>query len=165
MSQVSHGDGVARGEDSNESNNHEGNFWGQYGRTVFKACLALGIVLVSVLIILPAAILMLANIFPSYFPAKTAVNALDEFHSGVIEAVAWISLVVGVVSIVYAHRSGKTMDKQSQRQEAVLQSLQQETVEILRQLSVTNERMAMMSEKGGNLEYHPPSGPEAADEE
>lgn len=165
MSQVSHGDEVARGENSNEPNNREGNFGGQYGKTVFNTCLVLGIVLVSVLIILPAAILILATIFPKWFVAEAAVNALNQLHNGVSETIAYVSLAVGVVSIVYAHLSGKTMDKQSRQQEDVLRSLQQESIEILGQLIVTNERMSMMIEKGGNLGYHPPSGPEVADEE
>lgn len=167
MSQVSHEDGATNGENNNRFNSHgqEGAIWGQHRKTLYSVCLALGVTLVLILIVLPAVILNLANIFPQWFPTETAVNALNEFHNGVNEAIAWVSLIVGVVSIAYSYKSDKTMDRQSQQQQDVLYTLQQETVEILKELSVTNERMAMMSEKSGNLGYHPPSGPENADEE
>jgi flagellar basal body-associated protein FliL len=120
--------------------------------------------LVAIFFVLPTTIIFLVNIFPDWFHNEAAVNALKSLHDNLYDGIALVSLFVGVFSIWYAWSSSKTVEKQSEKQEAVLQNLQHESATILREVTAVKERMAIISERRVDLRYTTPREPKAADE-
>ncbi len=117
-----------------------------------------------VFVILPVAVVFLAGISPKSFTNDAAITALESLRDGFNGIITLVSLIVGIVSIVYAWISSNTMEKQSERQEAVLQYLQRESAKILQEVAIMNERMTIISERRGDLGYTTPRDPKAADE-
>ena len=68
------------------------------------------------------------------------MNALKSLHDNLYDGIALVSLFVGVFSIWYAWSSSKTVEKQSEKQEAVLQNLQHESATILREVTEMRAR-------------------------
>ena len=120
--------------------------------------------LIIIFFIFPTAVISFSNIFPNWFHNEAAASALRSLHDNLYDGIALVSFFVGAFSIWYAWSSSKTVEKQSEKQENVLQNLQQESAKILREVAVMNERMAVMSERRVDLGYTTPREPRAADE-
>ena len=129
-----------------------------------KAIAYMVIGLIIIFFILPTTVISFANICPDWFPNEAATNALRSLHDNLYDGIALVSFFVGVFSIWYAWSSSKSVERQSEKQEKVLQNLQQESAKILREVAVMNERMAIMSERRVDLGYTTPREPRAADE-
>lgn len=156
--------GYAESYSGNDGSREKRNRQSTHKVVAFYVGLALIVVTVVVFVILPAAVVFLAGISPESFTNVAAVKASESLRDGVNGIITLVSLIVGIVSIVYACISSNTVEKQSERQEAVLQYLQRESAKILQEVAVMNERIIIISERRGDLGYTTPRDPKAADE-
>lgn len=94
---------------------------------LLNICIWIGVVLLIVFIILPALLLLMGNVFPAYISTD---GALLQLNNNVNSLVGIASLIVGVVSIVYASSSNLHMDMQQQRNEDFMKQLS-EKIDVL----------------------------------
>lgn len=85
-----------------------------------KICIWLGVVVIVVFIILPTIFITIGNVFPNSISSEGALTSLS---NGVNTLVGWCSLIVGVVSIVYAYISNQRVDEQQYRNEVFMKEL------------------------------------------
>jgi len=87
---------------------------------ILTVCIWIGVALIIVFIILPTLFLFAGNVFPTFISTD---GALLQLNNSVNSLVGIASLIVGVVSIIYAYSSNRHMDEQQQRNEEFMKQL------------------------------------------
>lgn len=85
-----------------------------------KISIWLGVILISVYVIIPAICISLGNICPAYFSSDGALVSLT---NNLNDLVGYCSLIVGVVSILYAFSSNRRVNEQQRRNEEFMKEL------------------------------------------
>lgn len=130
----------------------------------FYVALVMTTMVIFIFLLIPGTVKTFTAICPDKF-SKVAVDRVDKvLAEGYDEVIANTSFVVGLISIGFALYSSHTMERQSERQEAVLQRIQQKSEEILLRVAQVAERVEMIYEVKKDLNYHIPSQPKKANE-
>lgn len=109
-------------EHSEQADENNLSLFIRFGSELFKIGIALSLILITIFIILPTLFLLLGAMWPCVFSGTKAIAQLED---NVNSLVGVVSLFVGISSIAYAYSSNRTMEKQSRRQEQVLNEIRE----------------------------------------
>lgn len=156
--------GAPPGDWENSQAHHRWNTERVLKILVFGSTFIVAAALLVLFVIVPAFVVADSLVNSEKFSEETIARAEEKLDEGYDKTIAGTSFVVGLFSIGYAWLSSRKMEKESARQEMILQQIQWRSEQIGTEVAVMNERVKVLYEKRKDLTYTTPSQPKRAHE-
>ena len=148
----------------NVSDSHQSVF-SEFKKPIFWFCVAIIFITLLIFIFLPTLFALLGVFWPKIF---SGTSALQQLTNNLNSLVGYVSMIVGIGSIVYAYISNQSMKMQSQNQQQFLDALREENEQILstvHQIYTSNQQFFKQFDRFDNLKYSSLNTPESANEQ